>query len=326
VVAIVLGLALIVTPIALSLFSRAHSADRLAAGVRPAMTKTALSSYRADLDLVRAAVTEFNGPTQVHLAAALNITPQRFSSLLRTRYPEVASGARALPSGLAQANAILTALERNRARFESADSFPLSGVSVRIAPWIFVATGAVLTCFGLLAVRGQGRAPLAVLLGIGLLVLAFSLAASLPQKASDTNQLVVALEPAFSRQSTDAVPGQVASAKKFASQLESQLLPAFARQLKLSRAQFDALLKRDSPAISRVLPQLNTILTTFGTLGAALVADRHLYVETKKIPFRTLVWLIIGASALAAASAALACALESRRRNAEPPPQAQVTA
>ena len=285
VAAIVLGLALVVAPIATSLFGRSKSAQDLADGVRPAMTKEALAADRHGFELVDAAVTEFNGAARTRFAQALGDTPQQFSAHLGQSFPDVASGARELPRGyIPHADAVLTALERNRSRYETADSFPVKDVSAKVAPWIFIALGAGLIVLGLAMLRTHGRtAPVALLL-LGLVPLVFALVASLPHKASASSELVHALRPAFSRESTGRVPGEIATAQRFDVQLESGLVPALERR--------HVVMSRDAPAIARALPQFKPILTNFAALGTALRNDRQFFVDTSKIPIRTLVWMM----------------------------------
>jgi hypothetical protein len=305
VVAIVVGIALMAIPIASSLFSRSGSAHRLADDVRPAMTRRALATAETDKETVRAAVDEFNGPTLRQAAQAFGESPRQFSALLERKFPQVAAGSRVLPVGVAHGDAILKVLERNRDKFESADSFPVDGVSVRLGPWIFVALGLGFVVVGLLALRLPGRAPLEALLALGLVPIIFAFAASLPRKASDSGDLVDALKPALSKQSVTSARFQMTTAERFVSQLDSALLPALARQLNVSPAQLNASLKQSSPAVARALPQFKRILGEFDPLTVALVRDRHTYDETARIRFTTLVWLLIGASCLVVLGAAL---------------------
>src|SRR5256885_977918 len=126
-----MGVGLIVTPIASSLFSRTKSAQRLSDDVRPAMTRKALAVAETDKNTVKAAVREFDGPTFKLAAGAFGMTPRQFAVYLQKNLPNVAAGSRVLPVGVAHGEAILRVLEHNRANFESADSYPLSGMSVR---------------------------------------------------------------------------------------------------------------------------------------------------------------------------------------------------
>jgi hypothetical protein len=319
VTAIVLGVALIATPIASSLFSRSRSAHRLANDVRPAMSKRALATAEADKEVVKAAVTEFTGPTLVEVSRAYGQSPRQFSAFLQKNFPDVAAGARVLPGGVAHGDAILKVLEKNRARFASADSFPIKDVSVRLGPWIFVAIGLGFAIVGLLALAIPGRAALAALLVLGLVPVVFAFAASLPQKASDSNDLVDALKPTLSERSATRAVFEVKTAERFVAQLGSGLLPALAKQQHVTPTQLDASLKQSSPAVSRALPQFNRILAEFDPLAVALVHDRHVYDETSKIEFRTLVWLLIGASCLVLLAAALALFSGSQPRSTDRP-------
>jgi hypothetical protein len=303
--AIVLGIALVVAPIATSLFSRSKSAQDLADGVRPAMTRQALAADRQGFQLIDGAITEFNGTARARFAHVLGDTPQQFSAYLDQTFPDVASGARELPRGyVPHADAVLTALERNRARYETADSFPVKDVSARVAPWIFIALGAGLIVIGLAMLRTRGRiAPVALLL-LGLGPLVFTLAASLPHKASASSELVHALRPAFSRESTGRVPAEIATAQKFDVQLESGLVPALEKR--------HMVMSRDAPALARALPQFKPILTNFAGLGTALRDDRHFFVDTSKIPIRTLVWLMLAICGVIIVGAVLALVAPSR--------------
>lgn len=307
--AVVLGVALIVAPIATSLFSRSRSAEDLANGVRSAMTKQALAADRRGFVAVAGAVTELGGAGGARLARDLGQTPRQFSSYLGKSFPDVAAGARELPRGyIPHADAVLTTLERNRSRYETADSFPVKDVSARAAPWIFVALGAGLIVVGVLMLRTSGRAAPVALLLLGLVPLVVALAASLPHKASASSELVHALRPAFSRESTSRVPVEIATAQRFDAQLESGLVPALEKK--------HVAMSRDAPAVARALPQLKPILTNFAALGTALRNDRHFFVETAKIPIRTLVWVMFAICGVILLGALLAIAAGRPRSTA----------
>jgi hypothetical protein len=59
-------------------------------------------------------------------------------------------------------------------------------------------------------------------------------------------------------------------------------------------------------------------VANFGALGAALVADRHFYLETAKIKSRTITWIMIGASIVVLLAAVGALVAERRRPIAQP--------
>ena len=318
IIAIVMGVGLIVTPIASSLFSRTKDAQRLADDVRPAMTKKALAVAETDKNTVKAAIREFNGPTFKLVAGAFGMTPRQFAAYLQRRYPDVAAGSRVLPVGVAHGEAILRVLERNRTNFESADSYPVEGMSVRVGPWIFVALGVAFAVLGVIALRVPGRWPLAVLAVAGLVPVVFALAAALPSKASDTRDLSSGLKSTLSAQSANAAVFQVHTAERFVAQVNSGLLPALGRQLHMTPAQLNAFLARKSPALSRALPQFNRILAEYDPLAVALVNDRPHYVETAKLKFVTLTWILIGASAMVFLVSGVALLAGARGRAAAP--------
>jgi hypothetical protein len=288
---------LIATPFASSLFGRSHSAERLADGVRPAMTKEALAADRSGYDAFRGAVADFNGPARATIARALGESPRGLDSFIRTRFPDVASGSRLLPAGfIPHAGVILNTLERNRGRFKTADSFPVGGISPRAAPGIFIALGAVLVIAGLVALRGGGRGPVAALFVLALVTLVVAFALSLPHKASTTDRLLDRLSPVFSEQTARRVPGESMTVQGFVRQLEHRFLPAVERRLGKTPRELDDLLAGSSPRLVQALPRLDGIAANFAALGTALVNDRRFYVEAAKIPSRTLVWLLIGTS------------------------------
>jgi hypothetical protein len=248
IVAIMSGAVLIVMPVASSLFSRSRSADRLADGVRPAMTRQALAADRAGLDGLARALPKVGG-----------------------------SEARLVQAGFVpHTELVLTTLENNRTRFETADSFPVGGVSPRVGPWIFIGFGITLVIVGLVTLRTTGRAAPLALLALGVVGAVAAFAFSLPHKASATDELVDRLKPAFAEQSVRRVPGELATVQKFARQVGN------------------------TPED----PHLSTDVATFTALGTALVQDRHFYTETAKIPSRTLVWLMIALCLVVAAGAA----------------------
>ena len=313
VAAVLAGLVLIATPIASSLFSRSKSAQQLADGVRTAMTKQALAADRSSLELLRGALSELNGPPRSRLARALGQSPQQFSASI-TSFPDVAAGLRELPRGFVpHSGRVLSTLEQNRTRFETADDFPIGGVSARVGPWLFLALGVALVAAGVAALLTRGRGALVAVLALGLVPFVSGLALSLPHKASATDQLVDNLQPAFSARTTGRVPGELATGQKFAHQTEAEFVPALEGTSGLSPEHFDAAVRGSAPHFAQALPRFTPIVANFTALGTALVNDRHVFKEAAKIPSRTLVWLLLGATFVVLVLAAAALVTETRR-------------
>jgi hypothetical protein len=81
----IIGVALIVLPMAFGMFSRAPKGADMIAGFRPYMTTARLAAYQREIREIDAGVRDAN----TGAAAALGTVPNRSQARFTTRFPDV---------------------------------------------------------------------------------------------------------------------------------------------------------------------------------------------------------------------------------------------
>lgn len=303
--AIVLGVGLLITPFVASLFSRTTAANHLTDTVRPAMTQQAIASGSTDLANVQTAYGQLANGLLPAMAAKAHETPAALIAQLRTTYPEIRAGMDNFDTAVANAHRILVLLGANRDRYVAADSLPVSGVPLTVAPWAYLGVGAGFVLLGVACLR-RPEAGLAALIVVALAVAIVPLATSEPSKLSDTKALVHNLHQTLSPQAAATARAQYTTFDTMLTTFDTKALPAFAHQTHLSTTQVDAMLTTSAPLLAPGAPDVPRILKKFSGLTVALVSQVGNYDRTGKIPFDWMAWLLVVPGFVLAALAALA--------------------
>ena len=306
VTAIVLGAGMMLVPPVLHLFSRTSAAEKLTVDIRPAMTDQALAHTRAEFDTGRAALGQFVDQGIPRMAADLGQTPAQFRSSIDARYPDVANGIRQLPAITTFVDGAINLFDTNRGKFHSADAIPTTWLPFTVGPWMFILLGLLLVALGAAVALGAGgRAPVAALLVVGLVLAVSPFVVRFPQKTSDGRELVALLRAPLSQQSADQLQAWQTTVEKMTAQLQSGVLPAVAGQLHLSPQGMNDYVARNMPALATGLPQFQPIVAHMATLVAKVQRNVAPYAKTRRIPFRALTWLFFIPGALLTVAAGL---------------------
>jgi hypothetical protein len=162
----IIGVALIVLPMAFGMFARAPKGADMIAGFRPYMTTARLAGYQREIREIDAGVRDAN----TGAAAALGPVPRRSQASFATRFPDVVTfGRQWVPIDTSLTN-MLTTIQANLGNYRAVAALP----NFSLFPWFFVIPGvAVLVMVGMAAVRPgwwTGLRWALVVLGVGLVL------------------------------------------------------------------------------------------------------------------------------------------------------------
>jgi hypothetical protein len=178
-VVVVVGLGMIASLFALSLFTRADQGKAVLDGARPVLVGGGLTAMRRDLTHGKPAVAELNALVP-EFASRLGLTTDAFLD----RFPGVRPFAEQAADIEATADKIVTNLEHHVKDFKEADSIPTKSSSPAVMPWIALGVGIVLAALGLLVLLRGSWLPLALAMLVGVAMVAAPLALRLPQKSA----------------------------------------------------------------------------------------------------------------------------------------------
>jgi hypothetical protein len=287
-----IGAAFVATTIAANLFHVGPAFDRLTDGFRPVMTQHAIQTDRQDIAGLAAAGTEIQGKLLPTLAQQLNMTPAQMTALTNTRYPAVAAGLKALPTITPTMSNLVTTLDQQRAPFASADAIPTKNAPAATVPWALLTVGIVTIATGVV-VWFKPRASAVIATAVGAALIAVPLVLTMPTKASNADTLNSNLKPVYTQQLITQANGAVKTLSAMGTQLQTEMLPAVATQLKVSPAQLQTLLAQNFPATAAALKDLPSSLGRFQALTATF--DKHLadYKTLKPVSFEPIVWVML---------------------------------
>src|SRR5687767_2123551 len=120
-IAIALGAGLIAVTIAMSLFSRTSSAERVTDRFRQMMSAEGLVELRTDFETVRGTGEELIQDLMPRLATELGMTDAELERFVEDEFPAVATGVREVPGVLVFVDPVIDTLERDADEFRAAD-------------------------------------------------------------------------------------------------------------------------------------------------------------------------------------------------------------
>lgn len=296
---IALGAVMIVMTAANNLFKVGPSFENLMGDFRPHLTTSSIATSRSDLAGLGAAGTELQTKMMPAMARQLGMTPAQFSAYVAQNYPQVSAGMTSLPQIVATFDGLVTTLDQQRPLFRSADAIPTDSVPATTLPWMLAGAGLVLMLAGgLLWSRPRRGATVAVVLGA--LMMAVPLVLSLPQKASDADQLNSNLKPVYTASLITQAQTALTTVSGMGTQLQSEMLPALAAQLNMTPGQLQQFLGQNFPATAAALANLPAAMPRFQTLVTAF--DRNLgnYNTLEPVSFAPIIWTTMGLGLLAA--------------------------
>jgi hypothetical protein len=152
---------------------------------------------------------------------------------------------------------------------------------------------------------------LVIVVGAFWLIGAFAL--DFPAKTQAVDDLTGALRPAYTADALAQSQADVATAIRFASDFQTQAVPALAQQLGVTPDEFITTVATDYPAVGAGLQQLPEILQYFDGVQRTMATEQRNFeqadaIPTQDLPNTTVHWLFValGAGAIVLGAAGLA--------------------
>ncbi|NMM35796.1 MAG: hypothetical protein HHJ13_17735 [Phycicoccus sp.] len=117
--ALVVGLLLLVVPLALSLPGKAADADQLNANLKPIYTQALVDNAKGGLATIGAMGTEMGTTMLPALATQLKMTPEQLQTFLGANFPATAQALQTMPASLERFNGLVKVFDNNLSNYET---------------------------------------------------------------------------------------------------------------------------------------------------------------------------------------------------------------
>lgn len=144
---IVVGLLLLLMPVALSLPAKAADADQLNANLKPVYTQELVTNATGALATVGAMGNEMQTAMLPALATQLKMTPEQLQTFLGTNFPATAQALQAMPASMERFNGLVKVFDENLANYNT-----LKPVGLATLIWILMIAGGLVAGLGALTV------------------------------------------------------------------------------------------------------------------------------------------------------------------------------
>ena len=291
------GVVLLLSTFMNNLFAVGPAFEDLIDDFRPLLVQQSLDTAKADVAGVAAVGEEFQTTMGPALAQQMGLTPEEFSGMTAEQFPAVSDGMAAIPEVAPTFDGLLTTLQTQQPLFESADAIPTEDLPATTVPWMMLIAGILAIVVGVLIwVTARTGAILALVLG-GVLIAA-PLALSLPQKATDADQLNANLQPVYTQELVTQAAGAVTVLGAMGEEMQTTMLPAVADQLGMSQDELNAMIGENFPAVASAIETLPDSMARFQGLVTAFDQNLANYDTIKSVSFVPIIWTMIGAGAV----------------------------
>jgi hypothetical protein len=152
VAALIVGLALVVVPIVLSLPGKAADADQLNANLKPVYTQTLVQNAAGTLGVVGAMGAEMQTKMLPALAAQLNMSPTQLQAYLGSNFPATAQALQTMPASLGRFDSLVKVFDANLGNYNTLKPAHLERLIV-----ILMVAGALTAGIGTLTLVAKRR-------------------------------------------------------------------------------------------------------------------------------------------------------------------------
>jgi hypothetical protein len=152
ILALVLGGALVVAPLLLSLPQKAADADQLNSNLQPVYTQELVTQAAGAVTVLGAMGEEMQGTMLPALADQLGMSEDDLNAMIGQEFPAVASAMQTLPDSMVRLQGLVGAFDENLANYDT-----IKAVSFVPIIWTIIGAGAVVFLAGLLGLVGRPR-------------------------------------------------------------------------------------------------------------------------------------------------------------------------
>lgn len=290
---VVIGAGFVAVTLAANLFHVGPAFDRLTDDFRPFMNQKTLQTNQNDINGLAAANTEIQTKMMPALAQQLGMSPQQFSTMMTQKYPDVAAGLAALPQVTPSFSGLVGTLDEQRPYFKAADEIPTASIPATSVPWSLFAVGLLTAGLGVWVwFKPRGSAVAVTLVGAALI--AVPMALNMPHKASYADTLNDNLKPVYNQQLVTQADSSLTTLSAMGTQMQQQMLPDLATQLKMTPDQLNAFMGENFPATTAALSTMPASMGRFQTMVSAFDHRLNDYGTLKPVSFEPIVWFMIG--------------------------------
>ena len=288
-----IGLTFVAMTLIVNLFSVGPAFERLTDGFRPIMTQQSIASAREHVAQLGATGTEIQTKVFPALAKQLNMTPAQMNGLMASGFPATAAGLKALPIVVPNFNNLLTTLDQQRPLFASADAIPTKNLPATTLPWALLVAGIGVGALGVYMWFAP-RPGAIIAMALGAVLVAVPLMMSLPQKASDADQLNANLKPVYTQSLITQSSTALTTLGAMGTQMQTQMMPALATQLKMTPTQLNGFFVQSFPTTAAALTDMPAMMKEFQGLVGTFRSHLSDYNTLKPVALLPIVWVMIG--------------------------------
>ncbi|WP_436789528.1 hypothetical protein [Yinghuangia sp. YIM S10712] len=334
---LLLGVGLIVFPLADGLPEKTQGVDNVQDTFRDAMSEEGIKTSRDDLVTMELMLQQLQAETLPDLAAARGVSPDQLKLLLGARFPSVGKGLSEVGTIMPRFEETVGVMEQQGSNFREADEIPTAHVPNTAVTYLFLVPGILLVVVGgvglFFSIRGRRSAiptiALATAAAIGAVLVVGTFATDQIGKTKAAEKMFDAFRPTFTEERYQQMRADMNTLEAFATQMQGETIPFLATAAGVSTEQYTAKLSADYPAVGKGLPQTQRILARFDGLiediGSNVESFKHAdSIPSADTPVSQVPWylLIPGIGLIVVAGAAL---LAPGRREGDAPTEPTVS-
>lgn len=289
---LLLGVGLIVFPLADGLPKKTQGVDNVQDTFRDAMSKQGIQTSRADLVTMEAMLAQLQNETLPQIAQSRGLPPETLKGLLAARFPAVGKGLNEVGVIMPRFEETVATMEQQGSNFREADEIPTADVPNTAVTYLFLVPGIILTVAGaaglFFSFRG-GRSviptvALATAVAMGAVLVIGTLATDQIGKTKAAEKMFDGFRPTFTEESYQQKRADMNTLEAFAAQMQNETIPFLAQQAGQDVPTYTASLAQRYPAVGKGLPQTNRILARFDGMIEDIGTNIESFKDADSIP------------------------------------------
>ncbi|UGQ10321.1 hypothetical protein LO772_26135 [Yinghuangia sp. ASG 101] len=317
---LLLGVGLIVFPLADGMPEKTQGVDNVQDTFRQTMSKQGVQTSRDDLVTMEAMLAQLQSETLPQLAQSRGMQTDQLKGLLGLRFPAVGKGLNEVGVIMPRFEETVSVMEQQGSNFREADEIPTADVPNTAVTYLFLVPGVILAVAGgtglFFSFRG-GRSmiptvALAVAVAMGAVLVIGTLVTDQIGKTKSAEKMFDAFRPTFTDARYQQMRSDMDTLKAFAAEMQNDTIPFLAAQAQQDVPTYKASLATRYPQVGTGLQETPRILGRFDgmieDIGSNIESFKHAdSIPSADTPVSQVPWylLIPGIGLIAVAGAAL---------------------
>ncbi len=290
---LLLGIGLIVFPLADGMPKKTQGVDNVQDTFRDAMSKEGLKISREDLVTMQLMLKQLQGETLPALGARIGMNPDQTKAFLGARFDKVGTGLEQVDEIMPRFDHLVLVMEQQGANFREADEIPTSHLPNTAVTYLFLVPGVILTVVGaaglFFSFRRPGRSvvptiALGVAVAMGALIVVGTLVTDQIGKTQSAEKMFDAFRPTFTDQGYERARTDLDVLEGMATQMQTEVIPFLAQTAGQSPEQYTAGLASQYQDLGKGLVQLPRILGRFDGMVEDIGANIESFKDADSIP------------------------------------------